>query len=211
MDKELRTYLIEKCRNWMLPEEIKALGQIELKESEIYSTEKSKFAQKKMELVYGIGDEKTDELVALGKEKLSNKIAERLLKENSGIVNKCPNCGKLARTPKAKQCRYCGHSWRGIRVAEFKLNGSFQLTNRGFYLTGEILKGTVEKGNYIDLTKLGINCKPEIKNIELVLKNTDGTEIDDAGFETDELTEQQKEKLKEIGSFEKPLEITNSR
>ena len=111
MDKELRTYLIEKCRNWMLPEEVKALGQIELRESEIYSAEKSKFAQKKMELVYGIGDEKTDELVALGKEKLSNKIAERLLKENSGIVNKCPNCGKLARTPKAKQCRFCGHKW----------------------------------------------------------------------------------------------------
>ncbi|AOW20836.1 hypothetical protein LPB138_09170 [Urechidicola croceus] len=95
----------------MLPEEVKALGQIELKESEIYSAEKSKFAQKKMELVYGIGDEKTDELVALGKEKLSDRIAKRLLKENSGIVNKCPNCERLARTPKAKQCRFCGHKW----------------------------------------------------------------------------------------------------
>lgn len=111
MDKELKTYLIEKCRNWMLPEERKAIEQIELKESEIFNAEKSKFAQKKMELVYGIGDEKTEKLVALGKEKLADKIAERLLNENSGIINRCPNCERLARTPKAKQCRHCGHKW----------------------------------------------------------------------------------------------------
>jgi len=111
MDIELRTYLIEKCQNWMLPEERKALEQIELKKSEIYSAEKSRLAQKKMELVYGIGDEKTEELVALGKEKLADKIAKRLLKENSEIVNKCPKCERLARTPKAKQCRFCGHKW----------------------------------------------------------------------------------------------------
>jgi len=27
------------------------------------------------------------------------------------IWNNCPNCKKLARTPKAKQCRYCNHDW----------------------------------------------------------------------------------------------------
>ncbi len=27
------------------------------------------------------------------------------------IMNNCPNCGKLARTPFAKQCRYCSHNW----------------------------------------------------------------------------------------------------
>ena len=25
--------------------------------------------------------------------------------------NNCPKCGKLARTPKAKQCRYCFYNW----------------------------------------------------------------------------------------------------
>ncbi len=25
--------------------------------------------------------------------------------------NLCPECNKLARTPKAKQCRFCGHNW----------------------------------------------------------------------------------------------------
>ncbi len=25
--------------------------------------------------------------------------------------NLCPKCGKIARTPKAKQCRFCSHDW----------------------------------------------------------------------------------------------------
>lgn len=27
------------------------------------------------------------------------------------IFNYCPRCGALARTPKARQCRFCGHDW----------------------------------------------------------------------------------------------------
>ncbi|MEH6538351.1 MAG: hypothetical protein V7719_18285 [Psychroserpens sp.] len=111
MDKEQKLYLIEKCQKWMLPEEIKALGQLALKESDIYSEKKSEFAQKKMELVYGIGDDKISELVALGKKNLEEKIANRILKENIGILNNCPKCGKLARTPKARLCRFCGNKW----------------------------------------------------------------------------------------------------
>jgi hypothetical protein len=26
-------------------------------------------------------------------------------------LNLCPECGKVARTPKAKQCRFCKHDW----------------------------------------------------------------------------------------------------
>lgn len=26
-------------------------------------------------------------------------------------LNNCPKCGKTARTPKAKQCRFCRHDW----------------------------------------------------------------------------------------------------
>ncbi len=39
--------------------------------------------------------------------------AERILKGNPDKVlfNLCPVCKKLARTPFAKQCRWCGHDW----------------------------------------------------------------------------------------------------
>jgi uncharacterized C2H2 Zn-finger protein len=28
-------------------------------------------------------------------------------------VNRCPRCGEVAKTPKAKQCRFCKHDWHG--------------------------------------------------------------------------------------------------
>jgi hypothetical protein len=39
--------------------------------------------------------------------------AARILRDSAGKVsfNRCPACGALARTPSAKQCRYCGHDW----------------------------------------------------------------------------------------------------
>ncbi|MDR2236842.1 MAG: hypothetical protein LBE92_12025 [Chryseobacterium sp.] len=43
-------------------------------------------------------------------------VATRIMAETPEKVffNNCPACGKLPRTPYAKQCRYCGHSWREI-------------------------------------------------------------------------------------------------
>jgi len=38
----------------------------------------------------------------------------KILLENYGdkiFWNLCPNCGELARTPKAKQCRHCNQDW----------------------------------------------------------------------------------------------------
>lgn len=39
--------------------------------------------------------------------------AARILREspNKVFFNCCPTCGGLARTPSARQCRYCGHDW----------------------------------------------------------------------------------------------------
>ncbi len=39
--------------------------------------------------------------------------SKRILQENPNDVsfNLCPVCKKLARTPDAKQCRFCGHDW----------------------------------------------------------------------------------------------------
>jgi hypothetical protein len=41
------------------------------------------------------------------------KTAERIFNENKDkiVFNNCPKCGELARTPKARQCRFCGYDW----------------------------------------------------------------------------------------------------
>lgn len=112
MEKELKKYLIEKCRNWMLPEELNALRRLNLTQSGEESTRRVALKSVKLELVYGFSDDKTNELVLLGREKLELAIAGRLLEHHeSEVINNCPKCEKLTRTPFAKQCRFCGHDW----------------------------------------------------------------------------------------------------
>ncbi|MEN4762321.1 MULTISPECIES: hypothetical protein [unclassified Chryseobacterium] len=49
-------------------------------------------------------------------EEFEINIANRIIKESSQKIffNNCPQCEKLARTPFAKQCKYCGHSWHSV-------------------------------------------------------------------------------------------------
>ncbi len=50
-----------------------------------------------------------------GYEEFQLRAAARILADSADKVffNYCPTCGELARTPTAKQCRYCGHDWHG--------------------------------------------------------------------------------------------------
>jgi hypothetical protein len=56
-------------------------------------------------------------LVSVGYEAFAERTAARILKEHGDKVflNRCPQCGGLARTPRAKQCRFCGHNWHSKR------------------------------------------------------------------------------------------------
>jgi hypothetical protein len=46
-------------------------------------------------------------------ERFQLTTAARILRDSADKLsfNRCPRCGKLARTPTAKQCRYCKHDW----------------------------------------------------------------------------------------------------
>ena len=61
----------------------------------------------------GTNDSETLKLLDNGYENFIKNVAKRILKEKSDdiVINNCPDCGKLARTPKAKQCRFCGFDW----------------------------------------------------------------------------------------------------
>ena len=50
-----------------------------------------------------------------GYEAFELRVAARILGDSTDKVffNHCPTCGELARTPTAKQCRFCGHDWHG--------------------------------------------------------------------------------------------------
>ncbi len=48
-----------------------------------------------------------------GYESFVMRTAERIFNSHRDeiVLNCCPKCGVLARTPKAKQCRSCGNDW----------------------------------------------------------------------------------------------------
>jgi hypothetical protein len=96
----------------MRPAELRALHRVGLTESGQITVKQAALAEKKIELMYGWNDEETNQLVALGKETLELTIAVRIYTEHYlEAINLCPQCNQLARTPHARQCRYCGCDW----------------------------------------------------------------------------------------------------
>lgn len=60
-------------------------------------------------------DKEVLDLLKDGYETFELNVAERIMRETPEKVyfNNCPECGQLARTPYAQQCR-CGYQWRHI-------------------------------------------------------------------------------------------------
>ena len=53
------------------------------------------------------------QLLAVGAEQFFTNTSEGVLREHRReiFLNRCPHCGRLARTPRAKQYRHCFFSW----------------------------------------------------------------------------------------------------
>lgn len=117
---ELKRYLIDKCRDWMFPEEVEALDQITLSQPEQYSGKHPPPDFRSIEVIHGINCKKTEQLMLHGKEKLEDSIAARLLNEHRELLNHCRVCGQLARIPKTKKCRLCEHRW--FEIANIMVN-----------------------------------------------------------------------------------------
>lgn len=113
MEQDLINYILWYCREWMKPAEKKALLRSGFTEHGDASTRKMASINKATRKFYGYDDDDVNRLVAMGKEAMEFAIAKRIFYEHEeDIINNCPKCGKLARTPKAKQCRHCFFSWR---------------------------------------------------------------------------------------------------
>jgi len=120
MDKELIHYIV--TYNTHLLTEKEKLGvkhlHSEIKIGNCDGEDTRMKIEHKTDLYKRIGwmteDKEILELIKGGQEELYKKIAERILKDHRGKIdfNNCPSCGQLARTPLARQCRHCGHSWR---------------------------------------------------------------------------------------------------
>lgn len=147
-------------------------------------------------------DQKVFQLLLNGYDHFQIQTAKRILEQNPDKVffNNCPNCGKLARTPLAKQCRFCSYSWHSEISGTFRLKNSFKVTNRGLFLTGEIVSGEISRENLIDLTFAGINKKATIKSVEEVRKIENNQASKLVALQIGELTETENQKIIDFGS-----------
>ena len=62
-----------------------------------------------------VGDQEAAAALADGVETFRRRVCRRVLTEHGAdvFVNRCPSCGRVVRTPQAKQCFWCGHDWHG--------------------------------------------------------------------------------------------------
>lgn len=63
-----------------------------------------------------VGDAEVDSALAAGPEPFRRSVGKRILLEcGEAIVNRCPRCSRVVRTPRARQCLWCGHDWHATR------------------------------------------------------------------------------------------------
>jgi len=113
MELERERYIITYFGRFFTSNEYKAhrhLMSLE-KLGEVNENDNRLTAYKKMEWISS--DPNVLELIKNGSKEFYSKTAKRIASENKGSVffNECPNCQKLARTPKARLCRHCGNKW----------------------------------------------------------------------------------------------------
>jgi len=115
MDKDKIKYILDYYSNFMTEEEGKAWRHwsTEYKMEHSDSTPQQKESRIKVSLKSGwmSTDENILKLLENGIDEFRRKVAERIIKSNTIEFNNCPNCNKLTRTPKAKQCRFCQFDW----------------------------------------------------------------------------------------------------
>lgn len=116
MDKDTIDYILQYSSHLMTLEEKQAWKHY----STLFKQGKndiSEFSQprKEMFLRQNWITENPDILYLLkdGIEAFRENTAKRILSDSGKevVFNYCPKCGKLTRTPKSKQCRFCSHDW----------------------------------------------------------------------------------------------------
>lgn len=142
-----------------------------------------------------------------GYEAYRYNTVQRIIAENPGRIfyNECPKCNKLARTNKARQCRYCNHTWHDLFVGEFKIDTAFNVTGRGVHIIGQLTAGRVAVGMRTDLTVIGLTVRPIVSGIEYVDKIEEM--VADLALGLFNLSEEDTKFLKAGAPFIKPIPI----
>lgn len=107
---ELRDYIFQYCGKYFWNKQ-----KTRTQYSSLVNAEDANIAMYKILTQGGdiLEDKATGNLADDGYEAYKRRISEIIFKDHwhELELNLCPQCGKIARTPLAKQCRFCFHDW----------------------------------------------------------------------------------------------------
>jgi translation elongation factor EF-Tu-like GTPase len=89
--------------------------------------------------------------------------------------------------------------------ATFKIKSALQVTGRQFFILGEVLSGTIQKGMEADLSNAGINKKHTVEAIEFASHRDGDKTWDDIALGFSDLTAREKELVKTKTQFTIPI------
>lgn len=109
---ELIDYIFEYCGKYFTEDESKANGHLTAmfkSKNNVHSPMYKFFMKEENVLV----NQQIVDLVKDGFEKFKIRVVTRIYSEHkhSLDLNLCTKCWKIARTPDARQCRFCFHDW----------------------------------------------------------------------------------------------------
>lgn len=110
LDKDTVDYILRYYSRFMTADERKANSHHLF----MLQTEKSDALRKRAsEMGWTTSNPEILSLLDNGIQEFRRTTAERIYRahKNEIFFNNCLNCRKLARTPQAKQCRFCGYDW----------------------------------------------------------------------------------------------------
>ncbi len=115
MDKELVKYITTYYLHLFSDTEKLALKHIHstVKLSDYEKDDRIKMTEVYKKVKWLTDQQSVLELIKDGEDAFLVSVAKRIMEEypDKIFLNYCPKCNRLARTPSAKQCRFCNHDW----------------------------------------------------------------------------------------------------
>ena len=112
-EAELASYIVRNHSGLFSPFEQRvegaALARIKFAAYEIGSP-----VQRMLDKKCQFGDVEINAALAKGLRDFRMRVASRILAEHPDLqINRCPQCNCIVRTPRARQCFWCGYDWHG--------------------------------------------------------------------------------------------------
>lgn len=110
-DRVLTHYVWEHCQGLMTPFE-RYVGYVNIARAKAART-KSEWMRERLHKKCAFGQPQVEAALADGPAAFCRRVRDRLLAERADelFINRCPMCGRIVRTPLARQCLWCGFDW----------------------------------------------------------------------------------------------------